>query len=177
MRVARCAALSLALCLPAGAQEPVQIGDWLATVAVDRLDPKKTTSMIGSRSEQPIRQFGRESHAHLWVMCGPDGITKRTHLAWSVTFRETVSIGERWVRWRVDDGKVEGRKTESYGDGRIFYLYNSFGPDSTIAAMRKGKMLRSEFDLPWAGNTLLEFKIGGGAEAIGKLPCRDRPKS
>ena len=93
----------------------------------------------------------------------------------SAEFSETVAIGERSVRWRVDAKPVRHQLREFYSDGTVFLLHQGHDFAPTLADLRDGRVMRVEAKLPWAGNVLLEFDVAGGAAAFAKIPCSEVP--
>jgi hypothetical protein len=148
-------------------------GGWKVFTFTDRLDATKKTITARS-SALPFAQGNGFVSTIVEVSCyKPDPLFKEQPrlTAW-LNFSSTVAVGERMVRWRVDQKKLHYHKTQFYSDGKAFALDVSDG--ETIADLRKGNTLKVEADLPWAGNVLLEFDISGAADAFAKLECSEK---
>lgn len=152
-------------------QEPQKTaGGWNIVTFTDRLDASKT--FIAARSSAPPFPQGNGSVSTiLEVSCYTPFNSKPELVAW-LKFSSTVAVGERMVRWRVDQKTVHYHKGPFYSDGTSYPL--AIGDDTTIADLRNGNTLKVEADLPWAGNVLLEFNVMGGAEAFTKLKCSNK---
>lgn len=161
--------------------QTVASAQWTVQTWTDPLDHTKQSTYAFVDSKQPLEQFGRPVTVTLIVACQNSievggSMASFYQLGTQLRFSEPVAIGERWMRWRVDDHAVDKRKTRFYDDGKVYYLSGLLGRDTLVPQLRNGKIMRIEADLPWAGRSVLEFDISGGAEAFAKIPCGQSSK-
>lgn len=164
--------------------------EWQVIKSVDALDTASTSTYAVNYSKQPIQQFGHDVRVALFVSCAklPELGPSYSHrdikrLITTLNFTETVAIGERMIRWRIDENQVDYRTDQFYRDGKSYYLSRliDLGHDKILMEqLRNAKIMRVEADLPWAGKVIIEFDVSGGAAAFKQIPCENntkRPKS
>jgi hypothetical protein len=82
-------------------------------------------------------------------------------------FSERVTIDVVGARYRIDNDPVQLKMASVLNNGAGLAI----GWDSLVARLPTSSKLRVEFELPWAGNALVEFNTAGADKALTHIPC------
>lgn len=139
----------------------------------DELDPLTDKSIKHARTlpKAPPYQWGKPVKTELIIRCGHMLSPVAPEIM--VFFSSTVGIGEVLTRWRFDDGPVHSVNLELNGTKeQALFLPNDVAGFTSLSDLSRAKRLRVDVNLPWAGPTLLDFKVDGGSEAVRQIACR-----
>jgi hypothetical protein len=150
-------------------------GSWKVETEVDPLDPQKKTTFVSVLSQDGVSQFGRQIKVHLAVLCRNSALPDVPRaLGSSLYFGERVAVGDRLMRWRVDEFPIRQTKQQFFYDGKGFILSSGGRAPKErdfISELRKGKTLKVQYDLPWAGEGVFTFNLAGADDAFSQIPC------
>ncbi len=146
-------------------------GEWNEAVTVDRVTGQKTIMMTNA-ALNAARQFGRKVSAKLVLQCVEDRM-KVKHARAAIVFSERVASDTVRTKYRIDNDAIQRNKLASVeNDGVAIALdWAEF-----MARLPSSSILRIEFNLPSAGDALLEFDTTGASEAFSHIQCL-RPRT
>lgn len=139
---------------------------WKEKISNDRMSDERIVTMTNA-AIRPIRQFDRNVPATLVVQCLDAGSGAK-YVGVAVIFSERVTIDHIGARYRIDDDPVQLKMASLLNNGKGLAI----GWDSLVARLPASSRLRVEFELPWAGNAVVEFNTAGADKALARIPCR-----
>lgn len=145
--------------------QTAEISRWKEKVSIDRMSDEKIVTMTNA-AIGPIRQFGRNVSATL-VMQYLDAGSQTKYVGVAVIFSERVTIDNIGARYRIDNDAVQLKMASLLNNGAGLAI----GWDSLVARLPASSKLRVEFELPWAGNAVVEFNTAGADKALARIPC------
>ena len=89
-------------------------------------------------------------------------------------FSEPIGVADTLVRYRFDDGDPFGRTLVINDRGRAIALTTIKENDDFIVPLAKSSKVRVQLDLPYPGNTVVNFDAAGALQAMSKLSCHDK---
>ena len=141
-------------------------GEWEEAVTVDRLTGQKTITMTNAALNS-ARQFGRKVSAKLVLQCIENREkVKRPRAA--IIFSERIASETVRTKYRIDNDPIQRNKLASVeNDGAALAL----GWAEFMSRLPSSSILRIEFSLASAGDTLIEFDTTGASEAFSRIQC------
>ncbi len=145
--------------------------EWKEAVTVDGLTGKQSTTMTNAALNS-ARQFGRKVSAKLVLRCVETPGRPKTPNA-AIIFSERVATDPVRTKYRLDNDLIQRNKMASVqNDGAGLGL----GWAEFMSRLPSSSILRIEFNLPWAGDALIEFDMSGASEAFSRIQCT-RPRA
>jgi hypothetical protein len=138
---------------------------WKEKISVDRISDEKIVTMTNVAA-RPIHQFGRNVSATLVMQCLSAGSGTK-YVGVAVVFSERVTIDSIGARYRIDNDTPQLKMASLVNNGTGLAI----GWDSLVARLPASSRLRVEFELPWAGNAVVEFNTAGAQKALARVPC------
>jgi len=112
-------------------------------------------------------QFGRKVSAKLVLRCIEGaGRVKQTSAA--IVFSERVAAEAIMTKYRIDNDPIRRNKMASVQDDGLAL---GLGWPEFMTRLPASSVLHIEFNLPWAGHSLLEFDTTGANVAFRRIQC------
>ena len=140
--------------------------EWTETVKVDRLTNQRTIVMTNAALNS-ARQFGRKVSVKLILQCIENREKAKGPQA-AIVFSERVASETVKTKYRIDNDPIQRNKLASVeNDGTTLAL----GWAEFMSRLPSSSILRIEFSLPSAGDTLIDFETTGANEAFRRIQC------
>ncbi len=143
--------------------------EWTETTSVDRLTGQNTKVMTNAALNS-ARQFGRKVSAKLTLQCTENSQKAKLPRA-AIIFSERVASEAVRTKYRIDNDPIQRNKLASVeNDGTTLVLsWTEF-----ISRLPSSSILQIEFNLPSAGDALIEFDTTRASEAFSRIQCGKR---
>jgi hypothetical protein len=140
--------------------------EWTEAATVDRSTGQRTIVMTNAALNS-ASQFGRKVSAKLTLQC-IEGRGKVKLPRAAIIFSERVASETVRTKYRIDNDPIQRNKLASVeNDGTTLALtWTEF-----ISRLPSSSILQIEFNLPSAGDSLIEFDTTGASEAFSRIQC------